>query len=88
MSYLDLPLQLQQASSVFIFFSKQQGKSDPELGTGVHPIPVVPLMSQGVGLFSEKVPQFVIWMTVKQGCTVAGVGLNDPCVSLPTQDIL
>lgn len=61
LSYLDAPLQLQQGSSLFIFFSKQQGKSGPELGIGVHPIPVVPLMSEGVGPFSEKVPRLDDW---------------------------
>lgn len=61
LSYLDPPLQLQQGSSLFIFFSKQQEKSAPELGIGVHPIPVVPLMSEGVGLLSEKVPPLDDW---------------------------
>lgn len=82
LSYLDPPLHLQQGSRLLIFFSKQQGKSTPELGTNVHPIPVVTPMSGGVGQSSERVPHLDDW----HGCTVANSCSLLTCIA-PTKVI-
>lgn len=60
LSYLDPPLQLQQGSSLFIFFSKQHGECS-WTESWCAPLSCAPLMSGAVGMVSEKVPHLGGW---------------------------
>lgn len=53
LSYLDPPLQLQQGSSLFIFFSKQHGECS-WTESWCAPLSCAPLMSGAVGMVSES----------------------------------